>query len=233
MELNLLSLTTSWPGPDCHQRLRSSGSGTERSSANCVKRERTLATPFVASDCLRFMSHTSRSRKGSLHLESIFSWLAGRVHRDNRALPLQAQQRAWVAFFPRRFADVRDHLERCLALHDREQHRSLAFSRSAGQDPGVTLSIFSAWASQATGYPATKAFRRKPRCSQFIATDLSPGRHSRLCSRCRGRSPSVSSLLATDSRMARLRLSFGHSYHKQISVLVSFSKPSRWAGSIC
>jgi len=36
-------------------------------------------------------------------------------------------------------------------MYDLEKHRSLAFSY-AGQDPGVTSSVFSAWALQSTGY---------------------------------------------------------------------------------
>jgi predicted ATPase/class 3 adenylate cyclase len=72
---------------------------------------------------------------------------------QDQALLLQAHNALGLAlFFQGDFADARDHLERCLALYDLEQHRSLAFSY-AGQDPGVTSSIFSAWASQAIGYP--------------------------------------------------------------------------------
>jgi predicted ATPase len=71
---------------------------------------------------------------------------------QDRALLLQAHNALGLAlFFQGDFAEARDHLERCLAIYDPEQHRSLAFSY-AGQDPGVTSSIFSAWASQATGY---------------------------------------------------------------------------------
>ena len=72
---------------------------------------------------------------------------------QDRALLLQAHNAlGLVLFFQGDFAAARDHLERCLALYDLEQHRSLAFSY-AGQDPGVTSSIFSAWASQTAGYP--------------------------------------------------------------------------------
>ncbi len=78
---------------------------------------------------------------------------------QDRALLLQAHNAlGLVLFFKGDFADARGHLERCLALYDPEQHRSLAFSY-AGQDPGVTSSIFSAWASQTTGYP-DQAFKR-------------------------------------------------------------------------
>jgi predicted ATPase len=55
-------------------------------------------------------------------------------------------------FFQGDFAAAGEHLEQCLALYDLEEHRPLAFSY-AGQDPGVTSSVFSAWASQTAGYP--------------------------------------------------------------------------------
>ncbi|MGO9455342.1 MAG: AAA family ATPase [Candidatus Binataceae bacterium] len=72
---------------------------------------------------------------------------------QDRALLLQAYNALGLAlFFQGDFAAAREHLERCFALYDVEQHRSLAFSY-AGQDPGVTSSVFSAWASQTTGYP--------------------------------------------------------------------------------
>ena len=72
---------------------------------------------------------------------------------QDRALLLQAHNALGLAlFFRGDFAAARDHLEKCLALYDLEQHRSLAFSY-AGQDPGVTSSVFSAWASHTTGYP--------------------------------------------------------------------------------
>jgi predicted ATPase/class 3 adenylate cyclase len=72
---------------------------------------------------------------------------------QDQALLLQAHNALGLAlFFQGDFAAARDHLERSLALYDLEQHRTLAFSY-AGQDPGVTSSIFSAWASQATGCP--------------------------------------------------------------------------------
>src|SRR5271168_134339 len=77
----------------------------------------------------------------------------------DRALLLQAHNALGLAFFFQGdFAATRDHLERCMALYDVEQHRALAFSY-AGQDPGVTSSVFSAWASQTMGYP-DQAFKR-------------------------------------------------------------------------
>jgi predicted ATPase len=54
-------------------------------------------------------------------------------------------------FFQGDFAASREHLERSISLYDLEKHRSLAFSY-AGQDPGVTSSVFSAWALQSAGY---------------------------------------------------------------------------------
>jgi predicted ATPase len=72
---------------------------------------------------------------------------------QDRALLLQAHNALGLAlFFQGDFAAASEHLERCLTLYDLEQHRSLALSY-AGQDPGVTSYIFSAWASQTTGYP--------------------------------------------------------------------------------
>jgi predicted ATPase/class 3 adenylate cyclase len=72
---------------------------------------------------------------------------------QDQALLLQAHNALGLAlFFQGDFAEAREHLERCLEMYDSKQHRSLAFSY-AGQDPGVTSSIFSAWTSQTTGYP--------------------------------------------------------------------------------
>jgi predicted ATPase/class 3 adenylate cyclase len=72
---------------------------------------------------------------------------------QDRALLLQAHNALGLAlFFRGGFVAAREHLEQCFALYDLEQHHSLAFSY-AGQDPGVTSSVFSAWASQAAGYP--------------------------------------------------------------------------------
>ncbi len=72
---------------------------------------------------------------------------------QDRALLLEAHNALGLAlFFQADFAAAREHLERCSALYDLELHRSLAFS-FAGQDPGVTSAIFSAWALQTTGYP--------------------------------------------------------------------------------
>ena len=71
----------------------------------------------------------------------------------DRVLLLQAHNALGLAFFFQGdFGAACEHLERCFALYDLEQHRSLAFSY-AGQDPGVTSTVFSAWASQTAGYP--------------------------------------------------------------------------------
>jgi predicted ATPase/class 3 adenylate cyclase len=68
------------------------------------------------------------------------------------ALLLQAHNALGLAFFFQGdFAASREHLERCCSMYDLEKHRSLAFSY-AGQDPGVTSSVFSAWALQSAGY---------------------------------------------------------------------------------
>jgi predicted ATPase/class 3 adenylate cyclase len=72
---------------------------------------------------------------------------------QDRALLLQAHNALGLAlFFQGDFAAAREHLDRCFALYDVEQDRALAFFY-AGQDPGVTSSVFSAWASQTAGYP--------------------------------------------------------------------------------
>jgi class 3 adenylate cyclase/predicted ATPase len=72
---------------------------------------------------------------------------------QDRAVLLQAHNAlGLVHFFRGDFGSAREHLEQCFALYDVEQHRSLTFSY-AGQDPGVTSSVFLAWASQTTGYP--------------------------------------------------------------------------------
>jgi class 3 adenylate cyclase/predicted ATPase len=72
---------------------------------------------------------------------------------QDRALLVQAHNAlGLVLFFRGDFAAARDRLEQSLALYDVEQHRSLAFSY-AGQDPGVTSTVFSAWISQTAGYP--------------------------------------------------------------------------------
>jgi len=72
---------------------------------------------------------------------------------QDRALLVQAHNAMGLAlFFQGDFAAAREHLERCSDLYDLDQHRSLAFAY-AGQDPGVTSAVFSAWASQTAGYP--------------------------------------------------------------------------------
>jgi predicted ATPase len=72
---------------------------------------------------------------------------------QDRALLLQAHNAMGLAlFFQGDFGAAREHLERCSALYDLDQHRSLAFAY-AGQDPSVTSSVFSAWALQTAGYP--------------------------------------------------------------------------------
>jgi class 3 adenylate cyclase/predicted ATPase len=72
---------------------------------------------------------------------------------QDEPLLLQAHNALGLAFFFQGdFAASREHLERSISLYHVEKHSSLAFSY-AGQDPGVTSSVFSAWALQSTGYP--------------------------------------------------------------------------------
>jgi predicted ATPase len=72
---------------------------------------------------------------------------------QDRALLLQAHNALGLSlFFQGDFPASQEHLERCLGLYDPQRHSALAFSY-AGQDPRVTARVFSAWASQASGYP--------------------------------------------------------------------------------
>jgi predicted ATPase/class 3 adenylate cyclase len=90
---------------------------------------------------------------------------------QDRALLLQAHNAMGLAlFFQGDFAAAREQLERCSALYDLDQHLSLAFSY-AGQDPGVTSSVFSAWASQTAGYPdqALKRSRRALSLAEILS----------------------------------------------------------------
>jgi predicted ATPase len=61
-------------------------------------------------------------------------------------------------FFQGDFASSHEHLERCLALYDPQQHSTLAIGY-AGQVPMVTACAFSAWTSQTCGY-ADRALKR-------------------------------------------------------------------------
>jgi predicted ATPase len=71
---------------------------------------------------------------------------------QDEALLLQAHNALGLAFFFQGdFTASREHLECCFFRYDLEKHRSLAFSYS-GQDPGVTSSIFLAWALHSAGY---------------------------------------------------------------------------------
>jgi predicted ATPase len=71
---------------------------------------------------------------------------------QDEALLVQAHNALGLTFFFQgHFAAAREHLERCLALYDPQRHSNLAFSY-AGQDPGVTGCVFSAWTAQVSGY---------------------------------------------------------------------------------
>jgi DNA-binding winged helix-turn-helix (wHTH) protein/predicted ATPase len=78
---------------------------------------------------------------------------------NDEALLLQAHNALGMTYFFRGdFAAANEHLAQCLALYDPQHHNTLAFSY-AGQDPRVTAYVFSAWASQASGY-ADQALKR-------------------------------------------------------------------------
>jgi class 3 adenylate cyclase/predicted ATPase len=69
----------------------------------------------------------------------------------DRALLVESHNALGLIFFFRgEFATAHQHLERCLSLYDPKRHGTLSFSY-AGQDPGVTACVFSAWAAQALG----------------------------------------------------------------------------------
>jgi tetratricopeptide (TPR) repeat protein len=90
---------------------------------------------------------------------------------QDRALLLQAHNALGLSlFFQGDFPASQEHLERCLGLYDPQLHSALAFSY-AGQDPRVTACVFSAWASQASGYPEQAL--RKTRDALDTAQQLS------------------------------------------------------------
>src|SRR5262249_22585509 len=55
-------------------------------------------------------------------------------------------------FFLGKFALSKEHMARCFALYDSQQHHTLA-ALYGGQDAGVTSSCYVAWALQCLGYP--------------------------------------------------------------------------------
>ena len=132
------------------------GAVYDRARELCQRAENSSQLPVVVFGLFAFYVVRADHEKALTLGKHLLSLAEG---AQDRALLLQAHNAlGLVLFFKGDFADARDHLERCLCLYDLEQHRSLAFSY-AGQDPGVTSSIFSAWASQVTGYP-DQAFKR-------------------------------------------------------------------------
>jgi len=126
------------------------GAVYDRARELCQQAENSAQLPIVVFGLFAFYVVRADHEK-ALNLGKHLLSLAQRA--QDRALLLQAHNAMGLAlFFRGDFATAREHLEKCLALYDLEQHRSLAFSY-AGQDPGVTASVFSAWASHTTGYP--------------------------------------------------------------------------------
>ena len=126
------------------------GAVYDRARELCERAENSSQLPIVVFGLFAFYVVRAEHEKAltlGKHLLSLAE------SAQDRALLLQAHNALGLAFFFQGdFAASREHLERCLALYDLEQHRSLAFTY-AGQDPGVTSSVFLAWASQTAGYP--------------------------------------------------------------------------------
>jgi predicted ATPase/class 3 adenylate cyclase len=126
------------------------GAVYDRARELCQRAENSAQLPIVVFGLFAFYVVRADHEK-ALTLGKHLLRLA--ENAQDRALLLQAHNALGLAlFFQGDFATAREHLERCFALYDPEQDRSLAFSY-AGQDPGVTSSVFLAWASQTTGYP--------------------------------------------------------------------------------
>ena len=126
------------------------GAAYDRARELCQRAENSSQLPIVVFGLFAFYMVRADHEKAltlGKHLLSLAE------SAQDRALLLQAHNALGLAlFFQGDFAAAGEHLEQCLALYDLEEHRSLAFSY-AGQDPGVTSSVFSAWASQTAGYP--------------------------------------------------------------------------------
>ena len=126
------------------------GAVYDRARELCLRAENSSQLPVVVFGLFAFYVVRADHKK-ALALGKHLLGLAESA--QDRALLVQAHNALGLAlFFQGDFAAAREHLERCFALYDLEQHRSMVFSY-AGQDPGVTASVFSAWASQTIGYP--------------------------------------------------------------------------------
>jgi class 3 adenylate cyclase/predicted ATPase len=144
------------------------GTVYDRARVLCERAENSSQLPVVVFGLFAFYVVRADHEKALLLGKHLLSLAES---SQDRALLVQAHNAlGLVLFFRGEFAAARDHLEQCFALYGVEEHRSLAFSY-AGQDPGVTSAIFSAWASQTTGYPE-QALRRS-RDAVSLAQQLS------------------------------------------------------------
>jgi predicted ATPase/class 3 adenylate cyclase len=126
------------------------GAAYDRARELCLQAENSSQLPLVVFGLFAFYVVRADHEKAltlGKHLLSLAE------STQDRALLVQVHNALGLAFFFQGdFAASREHLERCFDLYDLEQHRSLAYSY-AGQDPGVTSCIFSAWAKLTAGYP--------------------------------------------------------------------------------
>ena len=126
------------------------GAVYDRARELCERAENSSQLPIVVFGLFAFYVVRAEHEKALILGKHLLSLAES---AQDRALLLQAHNALGLAFFFQgEFAAAREHLEQSLALYDIEQHRALAFTY-AGQDPGVTSSVFLAWASQSAGYP--------------------------------------------------------------------------------
>ena len=126
------------------------GAAYDRALELCQQAENSPQLPIVVFGLFAFYL-VRAEHENALNLGKRLLSLANSSH-DPALLLLAHNALGLASFFQGDVAATHEHLERCSALYDLDQHRSLAFSY-AGQDPGVTAAVFSAWASQTAGYP--------------------------------------------------------------------------------
>ena len=126
------------------------GAAYDRARELCQRAENSSQLPLVLFGLFAFYVVRADHEKALTLAKQLLS--LAESAQDQALLLLAHNVLGQSLFFQGDFAAGSEHLERCLALYDLQQHRSLAFSY-AGQDPGMTSAIFSAWASQTAGYP--------------------------------------------------------------------------------
>jgi predicted ATPase len=125
------------------------GAVYDRAGELCERAENSSQLPIVVFGLFAFYVVRADHEKALILGKHLLSLAES---AQDEALLLQAHNALGLAFFFQGdFAASREHLEGCISMYDLERHRSLAFSY-AGQDPGVTSSVFSAWALQSAGY---------------------------------------------------------------------------------